>query len=254
MDSYRHCLAQVDDSTLNDKEWTLDLPDSLMQFRMNLVELLVYICQLLGSAMFVQKVFFGGWVSSNTQIPWKEVEAKMFALNAVAEVFLKGSETFDFSIVMHLVTILSSRTSDELKGFMCIVYRSVADVVGSYSKWICAFQTNARPLLLFLASGISESLCSNACATSLRKFCEDSTAVMSEPSNLEVLIWIGEELEKRHLPLEDEEEVVSAITLILDSVPSKELKGNLLARLLSPSYEAIGELVSCSVFSWCMTM
>ncbi|RVW45066.1 hypothetical protein CK203_014957 [Vitis vinifera] len=50
-------------------------------------------------------------------------------------------------------------------------------------------------------------------------------------------------LEKRHLPLEDEEEVISAITLILSSVPNKELKNNLLARLLSSSYEAIGKLI-----------
>ncbi|KAL6350405.1 hypothetical protein AAG906_004356 [Vitis piasezkii] len=49
-------------------------------------------------------------------------------------------------------------------------------------------------------------------------------------------------LEKRHLPLEDEVEVISAITLILSS-PNKELKNNLLARLLSSSYEAIGKLL-----------
>lgn len=55
---------------------------------------------------------------------------------------------------------------------------------------------------------------------------------------------ISQALEKRHLPLEDEEEVVGAISLILGSVSNKELKNNLLARLLSSSYEAIGKLVS----------
>ncbi|KAI8030116.1 hypothetical protein LOK49_LG01G00001 [Camellia lanceoleosa] len=100
------------------------------------------------------EIFFGGWMSSSVQIPWKEVETKMFALN--------------------------------------VVYRSVADVIGSYSKWISAFQTNARSLLLFLAAGISEPLSSNACASTLRKFCEDASALMCEPSNLEILIWIGE--------------------------------------------------------------
>lgn len=34
----------------------LDIPDGLIQFRMNLEELLVDICQLLGSDSFVQKV------------------------------------------------------------------------------------------------------------------------------------------------------------------------------------------------------
>lgn len=51
-------------------------------------------------------------------------------------------------------------------------------------------------------------------------------------------------LEKSHLPFEDEEEVVSAVSLILGSINNKELKSNLLARLLSSSFEAIGKLVS----------
>ncbi|XP_028118997.1 uncharacterized protein LOC114315996 isoform X10 [Camellia sinensis] len=209
-------IFQVDEATFNDEAVALNLPDGLVHFRMNLVELLVDICQLLGSATFIQKV---------------------------AEVVLPEGQTFDFSMVMHLVTILSNRSSDELKGFMCIVYRSVADVIGSYSKWISAFQTNARSLLLFLAAGISEPLSSNACASALRKFCEDASALMCEPSNLEILIWIGEGLEKRHLPLEDEEEVVGAITLVLGFVQNKEIRNNLLARTLSPSYEAIGKLI-----------
>ncbi|KAG5534611.1 hypothetical protein RHGRI_022662 [Rhododendron griersonianum] len=235
--------AQVDDSTINDDTEALDLPDGLAQFRMNLVELLVDICQLLRSATFIQKIFFGGWMTSNEEISWKEVETKMFALNVVADVVLQEGQTFDFSVIMHLVTILSSRASNELKGFVCIVYRSVADVVGSYSKWLSAFQTNARPLLLFLAAGISQPQSSTACASALRKLCEDASAVVYEPSNLEILIWIGEGLEKRHLPLEEEDEVVSAITLLLGFVPSKEIRNNMLARLLCPSYESIGKLI-----------
>ncbi|KAK3013716.1 hypothetical protein RJ639_008424 [Escallonia herrerae] len=235
--------AQVDDLTSDDKGVTLGLPDSLVQFRLNLAELLVDICQLLKSATFIQKVLYCGWVSSNIQIPWKEVETKLFALSVVAEVVLQEGRTFDLSMVIHLVTILTSRSSDELKGFIRIVYRSLADVVGSYSKWISAFQTNARPLLLFFAAGISEPLCSGACASALRKFCEDATTVMHGSSNLEILIWIGEGLEKRHLPLEEEEEVVSAIALILGSVPDKDLRNNLLVRLLSSSYEAIRKLI-----------
>ncbi|XP_057982935.1 transportin MOS14 isoform X2 [Malania oleifera] len=235
--------AQVDDSTYNDESGTVDLPDSLAHFRMNLVELLVDICQLLKSSTFVKKLFFGGWASANVHIPWKEVESKMFALNVVAEVVLQEGQAFDFSVIMLLVTVLSNKASDELKGFMCIVYRSVADVVGSYSKWISAFRTDARPLLLFLATGISEPLSSSACASALRKCCEDASAVICEPSNLEILVWIGEGLEKKHLPLEDEAEIVSAITLIIGSIPNKELKNNLLARLLSSSFEAVGKLI-----------
>lgn len=45
---------------------------------------------------------------------------------------------------------------------------------------------------LFLAAGISEPLSSSSCASALRKVCEDASAVMHEPSNLEILMWIGE--------------------------------------------------------------
>ncbi|KAK4367317.1 hypothetical protein RND71_011109 [Anisodus tanguticus] len=235
--------SQVDDSTFYGEGVMVDLPDSLEQFRMNLTELLVVVCQLLGSTAFIKKILLGGWTSNSLHIPWKEVEAKMFALNAIAEVIIMEAQDIDFSFVIHLVTILSSRPQDDAKGFMRLVFKSAAEVVASYSKRILSCQTNARSLLLFLATGISEPLCSAACASALLKLCEDATAPMYEHSSLEILLWIGESLDERHLPLQDEEKVVSAITLILGSLPNKELKNNLLARLVSPCYEAIGKLI-----------
>ncbi|XP_031094911.1 transportin MOS14 isoform X1 [Ipomoea triloba] len=234
--------SQLGDATFIDGGRVLELPDSLVQFRMNLVEALVDICQILSPAPFIQKIFVGGWMTT-AHIPWKEVEAKIFALNAVAEEILSKAPYFDFSFILHLVTILSSKTPDELKGFMRIVYKSLADVVGSYSKLISASLSDARPLLSFLATGIAQSFCSSACACALRKLCEDVPALMYEPSCLEILIWIGEGLEEWVLPLENEEEVVAAITLIVGSVPNEELKNTLFSRLLSPSYEAVGKLI-----------
>ncbi|XP_038696158.1 transportin MOS14 isoform X2 [Tripterygium wilfordii] len=235
--------AQVDDSAFGEESGILDLPDGLVHFRINLVELLVDICQLIRSSKFVPKLFLGAWASASAPILWKEVETKLFALNAVAEIVPQEGQSFDFSAIMQLVTMLSSSPHDEPKGIMRIVYRSLAEVVGSYSKWICTFQTNARPLLMFLAVGISEPLSSNASALALRKVCEDASAIICEPMNLEILIWIGEALRKRNLCFEVEEEVVIAVSLVLGSVPNKELKNNLLAKLLSPSYEAIGSLI-----------
>ncbi|RYR54088.1 hypothetical protein Ahy_A06g029355 isoform B [Arachis hypogaea] len=207
--------SQVDDSTYNDDRRVIELPDGLVHFRMNLVELFVDICHLLGSSIFIQKLFIAGWASPNLPIPWKEVESKLFALNAAADVIIQNGQSFDFSMVMQIVTMLSTKPSDGLKGFNCIIS----------------------------SRGISEPLSSNACASTLRKVCEDASIVIYEPSNLEVLMWIGEGLDKWHLSMEDEEEVMNAISLILSSVPNRELKSNLLARFLSSSYEAIGKLV-----------
>ncbi|KAI3811873.1 hypothetical protein L1987_16569 [Smallanthus sonchifolius] len=236
--------SQVDDSTYTCETATRDLPDGLAQFRLNLVELLVDICQLLKPSVFLQKIFSGGWLSSNLQIPWKEVETRMSALNVVADVVLHEGQTFDLSMVLHLVTILCDRTSYEPKGFMCIVHRSLADVIGSYSKWMSSYITNARPLLIFFAAGMSEPLCSHACATAFRKFCEDATAVMHKPSSLEMLMWITEGLEMWHLPLEDEEDVIGAITLILGCLPNMELRNNLFLKLLAPSFGSIDKLIA----------
>ncbi|XP_076893088.1 transportin MOS14-like [Bidens hawaiensis] len=235
--------SQVDDSTYTCDTASRDLPDGLAQFRLNVVELLVDICQLLTSAVFLQKIFSGGWLSSNLQIPWTEVETRMFALSVVADVVLHEGQTFDLSMVLHLVTLLCDRESYEPKGFMCIVHRSLADVIGSYSKWMSSYITDARSLLLFFAAGMSEPLCSHACATAFRKFCEDATAVLHKSSSLEMLMWITEGLEKRHLPLEDEEEVISSISLILGFLPNLELRNNLLLKLLAPSFGSIGKLI-----------
>ena len=52
--------------------------------------------------------------------------------------------------------------------------------------------TDFAAFRLFLATGISGPLSLSACAYALRKFCEDASAIIYEPSNLEILLWIGE--------------------------------------------------------------
>ncbi|KAK1318956.1 hypothetical protein QJS10_CPB04g00017 [Acorus calamus] len=56
--------------------------------------------------------------------------------------------------------------------------------------------------------------------------------------------FMGFGLDKRNLPLQEEEEIVTAITLIINSVPNKELKKKYLARLLSSSYGTIEALIN----------
>ncbi|XP_073128464.1 transportin MOS14 isoform X2 [Henckelia pumila] len=235
--------AQVDDSTYNDYGSTLTLPNGLEQLRMNLVELLAEIFQLLGSASFIEKIFSGSLRPPSLYISWKEVETKLFILNVVSEVVLNEGQHFDTSVIVQLVTILSNKTSADLKGLMFLIYKSLADVIGSYAKWFTASQTNSRLLISFLATGISQSFCSSACVYALRKFCEEATVMMCEPSNLDLLIWITEGLEEKQLPLEDEDEVVSAVALIFCSVPDKKLMNNLLAKLVSPFHLAVGKLI-----------
>ncbi|CAD6253673.1 unnamed protein product [Miscanthus lutarioriparius] len=230
--------AQID----TDSDGAPCIPEGLTKFRMNLEELLVDICLLLGAPAYINKLFSGGWDFSSQTIPWKEVEVRMYALSMVADTILQDESSFDFSIIMHFVNILSSRTP-ELNGSLFLVYKSFGDVIGSYSKWLSSSQSNIKPLLLFCASGISKSISSNACSLALRKLCEDAPSFIHEPQNLEILFWISEGMNKGNLQLEDEEEIISAITHALSSVSEKELKKSSLARLLCSSYSAVEKII-----------
>jgi transportin-3 len=54
-------------------------------------------------------------------------------------------------------------------------------------------------------------------------------------------------MNKGNLQLEDEEEIISAITHALSSISEKELKKSSLARLLCSSYSAVEKIV-CLLF------
>lgn len=233
--------AQIDTDE-HDTDGVSCIPDGLAQFRMNLEELLVDICLLFGAPAYINKLFSGGWGLASQSIPWKEVEVRMYALSMVADTILQDGIPFDFSIVMHFVNILSSRTPGELNGCLFLVYKSFGDVIGSYSKWLSS-QSNIKPLLLFCASGISKSVSSNSCSLALRKLCEDASSFIHEPQNLEILFWISEGMDEGNLRIEDEEEIISAITHTLCSVLDKELKKSSLAKLLCSSYSAVEKII-----------
>ncbi|KAK3120355.1 hypothetical protein QOZ80_9AG0686260 [Eleusine coracana subsp. coracana] len=234
--------AQIDTEE-HDTAGLSSIPDGLVQFRMNLEELLVDICLLLGAPAYVNKLFSGGWGLSSQSVPWKEVEVRMYALSMVADTILQDESPFDFSVIMHFVNILSSRTPVELNGSLFLVYKSFGDVIGSYSKWLSSSQSNIKPLLMFCASGISKSVSSNACSLALRKLCEDASSFIHEPQNLEILFWISEGMDKGNLRLEDEEEIISAITHALSSIRDRELRKSSLTRLLCSSYAAVEMII-----------
>ncbi|EMS52799.1 hypothetical protein TRIUR3_11486 [Triticum urartu] len=184
-----------------------------------------------------------GWGLASQSIPWKEVEVRMYALSMVADTILQDGSPFDFSVVMHFVNILSSRTPAELNGCQFLVYKSFGDVIGSYSKWLSSSKSNIKPLLLFCASGISKSISSNSCSVALRKLCEDASSFIHEPPILEILFWISEGMGEGNLRIEDEEEIISAITHALCSILDKELRKTSLARLLCSSYSAVEKII-----------
>ncbi|CAG7868679.1 unnamed protein product [Brassica rapa] len=166
-------------------------------------------------------------------MPLREIEAKLFALIAVSEIILQEGEAFDFSLIMQLVSAFSVRPSSELKGFICVIFLDRWQMLlAPFQDGSLFFQVMVDPCCKSIFfRGISEPICSHACASALRKICEDAPACLD--------LW--------NLALEDEEEVISAITVILGSVANKELQNKLLTQLLSSSYGVLSKLVDGDV-------
>ncbi|CAN7020251.1 unnamed protein product, partial [Brassica rapa subsp. trilocularis] len=144
---------QVDESTSSDESPGLDLPDGLLHFRNNLLELLVDICQLLRPTTFAA-YFFGGLPSSNISMPLREIEAKLFALIAVSEIILQEGEAFDFSLIMQLVSAFSVRPSSELKGFICVIFLDRWQMLlAPFQDGSLFFQVMVDPCYYFLQEG-----------------------------------------------------------------------------------------------------
>ncbi|KAJ7532039.1 hypothetical protein O6H91_14G069600 [Diphasiastrum complanatum] len=182
------------------------LPDDLALFRVNLEEPLISICRLLGPSQFLSKLLPRAWHPFDLSISWQVVEARLFALYTV--------------------------------------HKSLAQVVGSFSKWICNYQTAVFPLLSFLASGLTKPVAANACATALRKICEDVTYLTSEPANFDCIMWIGEGLQKLEISLLEEAEVVCGISRVLSTLNNSASLNDALQRLLKSSYESIESLLN----------
>ncbi|KAL2330776.1 hypothetical protein Fmac_018357 [Flemingia macrophylla] len=103
----------------------------------------------LTSRFYDRKLPFGSLVAGSANLLFEiccgELDKSPYA---VADVIIQDGQSYDFFVVMQLVTMLSTKPSNGLNGFIYIVYRSLADAVGSYSKWVSAFKENFRALLI----------------------------------------------------------------------------------------------------------
>ncbi|PRQ59074.1 hypothetical protein RchiOBHm_Chr1g0366171 [Rosa chinensis] len=140
------------------------------------------------------------------------------------------NELFGKTTLMELFNVIGSMYATLL--FLGIKNSTTVQSVVSIERTVFYRERAAR---------ISEPLSLSSCASALRKVCEDVSAVIYKSLNLEILSWIAEGLESDHFLLANEEDIVCAVNLIFGSINTKELQNNLLAILLSSSFEAIGE-------------
>ncbi|KAH8963991.1 hypothetical protein BDL97_04G040400 [Sphagnum fallax] len=239
--------AQVGDSDYveDDLDGISGLPDGLTLFRKNLDEPLADICRLLGPIQFLATLLRGAeaWSLFESPTPWRAVEARLFALHTVADVMVQEGQLSDLTPVMHLIVVLHSGSPQIDPGLMHLVHKSAAQVVGSYSGWIHNFPTAVLPLLSFLAAGLTVPLAAGASAAGLRKLCEDVPDISQEPSNIEGLLRIGEEVHAVQLSLQEEEDVMCAVGRVLSTVTSSIDVNSALERLLKPTHAAMETLV-----------
>ncbi|CAM6046725.1 unnamed protein product [Sphagnum compactum] len=237
--------AQVSQSIVSKDCMVVGLPDGLTLFRKNLDEPLADICRLLGPIQFLATLLRGaeGWSLFESPTPWRAVEARLFALYMVADVMVEEGQLSDLTPVMHLIVVLHSGSPQIDPGLMHLVHKSAAQVVGSYSGWIHNFPTAVLPLLSFLAAGLTVPLAAGACAAGLRKLCEDVPDISQEPSNIEGLLRIGEEVHAVQLSLQEEEDVMCAVGRVLSTVTSSIDVNSALERLLKPTHAAMETLL-----------
>ncbi|KAL3697054.1 hypothetical protein R1sor_011130 [Riccia sorocarpa] len=229
----------------DDLDGNTGLPDGLAHFRASLDEPLADICRLLGPPQYFAKLLHGadGWCSVEPSVPWQDIEARLFALNMVSDVALQGGQLLDLTPVMHLLVFIQSVQCRIDPILMNLIHKSGAQVVGSYSGWICSYPNAILPLLSFLAAGLPVPVAASACATALRKICEDVSSISTEPRTFEGLIQVGEELYRFRLSLQEEEDVVCAVSCVLSTLNNSAELNKALGRLLKPSDEAITALL-----------
>ncbi|XP_024393612.1 transportin MOS14 isoform X2 [Physcomitrium patens] len=230
----------------DDLDGVSGLPGGLALFRKNLDEPLVDVCRLLGPKQFLASLLSGAeaWSQFETPVPWRSVEARLFALHTASEVVLSERQILDITPVLHLIVVLPSRSSQIDRTLFHLIQKSAAEVVASYSGWLHNFPSFVTPLLAFLASGLTVPVAVSSCAAALRKVCEDSPNLSHESTSIAGLLRIGEELHALPLTLEEEEDVMCAIGRVLSSLTSVADLNAALEHLLKPSHVAIETLLS----------
>ncbi|EFJ12365.1 hypothetical protein SELMODRAFT_446653 [Selaginella moellendorffii] len=227
----------------DDIDGSTGLPDSLAQFRINLEETTTTVCRLLGPTQYVTQLL--SQITLELPVLWQVIEAQFFLLYAASEAILDGP-ALDLSSLVNVFLAISEERPETVAG-LDLLYKSAAQVLGAFSRWICNHPTVVLPLLSFLASGLSAPLAASACATALRRICEEVSAMASDPANLECLLWIGEGLHNFKLSPKEEEEVLCAIGRSLSTVTSSAVLNDALHRLLKPTYDPLKELLIADV-------
>ncbi|GBG62363.1 hypothetical protein CBR_g30317 [Chara braunii] len=223
----------------------VSLPDGLVDFRYNVEEALTNICRLLGPIPFLSQLLRGveHW-SAPGATTWQSVEAKLYVIQLVVEeVLLDGQHPAELVPLMQFIVSLPSNPLPVPDYAVPLVHKSAAEVVGAYAEWLCSYPSAALPLLSFLALGLSSSISTSACATALRKVCEEVKVVVQGPTAVEGLLHIGERLHTLPLSLAEERDVLCAIGKVLSAAPRGPCLLQAAQRLFQSVQNALEELL-----------
>uniref|UniRef100_A0A0D9XST4 Exportin-1/Importin-beta-like domain-containing protein n=1 Tax=Leersia perrieri TaxID=77586 RepID=A0A0D9XST4_9ORYZ len=126
-------VGQAIDTDEHDTDGELCIPDGLAQFRMNLEELLVDICLLIGGSAYINKIFSGGWVLASQSFAWKEVEVRMYALSMgmdAGNLRIEDEEEIISAITHALCSVLVKELRKSLLArLLCSSYSAVEKLI-----------------------------------------------------------------------------------------------------------------------------
>jgi hypothetical protein len=210
------------------QRWTSAEEDAFREFRMDASDLMLSICQQLGSQ--VAQLFSSTALQSIQSKNWREAETALYCLNRLSDVLmeLNGADAL-------LAQIFGSSLFRDVADFTQPVphqaRRSAIDLLGSYGEYIQHHDEFLPDALRFLFASLETSDFSNAAARSIGELC--STCRKSLVGELDgFLAHYNNFASIAHSDYYANEKVIGAIASIIEAIPLEAAKTRPLSTLL----------------------
>jgi hypothetical protein len=210
------------------QRWTSAEEDAFREFRMDASDLMLSVCQQLGSQ--VAQLFASTALQSIQTKNWREVETALYCLNRLSDALLElnGADAL-------LAQIFGSSLFRDVADFTQPVphqaRRAAIDLLGSYGDYIQQHDEFLPDALRFLFASLETSEFSNAAARSIGELC--STCRKSLVGELDgFLAHYNNFASSAHSDYYANEKVIGAIAAIIEALPSEAAKARPLLTLL----------------------
>jgi transportin-3 len=200
------------------EELPKDRIDDINRVRFSVCDTVEDCCRLLGGDIVLQKV--GEKLQEEIQrlsslpqqeqrlLQWHRIESCLLAIKSASR-YIPSDEGQVLPFVMNLVPDLPTSVT---------YLRSTANhVVAGYASWLASHPDTLRPILPFLAQGLSEPKCASSAALAIKNLCQNCTSSISLGDNVLQLYDGILNAQQQHnnsvLDIKDELEVLEGVCI-----------------------------------------